>query len=99
MDNKENKDRLPAQEAEDLKVDGKERYRRDTKKTNRLWLWLGVLILCFILIWWLWGIGTAEDVEGTTNNAELTVPADTEQVETAAPADAPATQVPADQTK
>lgn len=37
------------------------------RKTNRLWLWLGVLILVIILVWWLFGIGTAEDAAGVIN--------------------------------
>lgn len=43
------------------------RRNNNTRKTNRLWLWLGVLILCIILIWWLFTLGTAEDTMGIIN--------------------------------
>ncbi len=44
-----------------------EQRNKSIRKTNRLRLWLGVLILCIILIWWLFGIGTAEDAVGVIN--------------------------------
>lgn len=53
--------------AEGLKANGKIRKNNSTRKTNRLWLWLGILILIFILIWWLFSIGTFNDLIGTAN--------------------------------
>ena len=54
-------------EAGKLKVDAKREERKHTQKVNKLWLWLGVLILIFILLWWLWSVGTFEDLIGVTN--------------------------------
>ncbi len=50
-----------------LRSQGKDRKNNGIRRTNRLWLWLGVIILIFILVWWLWTIGTAEDITGVTN--------------------------------
>ena len=47
--------------ADSLKANGKKMKRRDTFKTNKLWLWLGVIVLIFILLYWLFGIGTLGD--------------------------------------
>lgn len=54
-------------EAERLTAEGKVRKNDNSRKTNRMWLWFGVLILIFILIWWLYSIGTFEALIGTTN--------------------------------
>ena len=43
------------------------RHNNSTRKVNRLWLWLGVLILVFILLWWLYSIGTFEALTGVAN--------------------------------
>lgn len=53
--------------AEGLRADGKIRKNNGKARSNRLWIWLGVLILIFILIWWLFSIGTFSDLIGTTN--------------------------------
>lgn len=45
-----------------LPAEGKMRKRNDTVKINRLWLWLGVLLLVFILLYWLFAIGTFGDL-------------------------------------
>lgn len=58
---------LANQKAEEIMAEGKRRKNRNTKKINNLWLWLGVLILIFIIVWWLWTIGTFEDITGVTN--------------------------------
>lgn len=42
-------------------------HNRSTRKINKLWLWLGVLALCILLIWWIFSIGTAEDLSGVIN--------------------------------
>lgn len=55
------------EEAGRLRAQGRRRRDNNTRKVNRLWLWLGVLILIFILLWWLWSIGTFEDLTGVTN--------------------------------
>ena len=47
--------------AESLPANGRRR------KTNRLWLWLGVLTLIFILLYWLFSIGIFEDLIGYFN--------------------------------
>lgn len=60
-------DNRPDVEANGLRADGKKNENKSTKKMNRIWLWLGVLILCFILLWWIFGIGTAEDLSGVVN--------------------------------
>lgn len=58
---------LPNQTAEDILANGKRHHNHNTGKINRLWLWLGVIILIFILGWWLWTICIAEDVTGVDN--------------------------------
>lgn len=52
----------PDQIAESLKANGKNMKRKDTGKNNRLWLWLGVIILIFIILYWLFVIGTFGDM-------------------------------------
>lgn len=42
-------------------------HNRSTRKINKLWLWLGVLVLCILLVWWIFSIGTAEDLPGVIN--------------------------------
>ncbi len=51
----------------ELLTNGKRHKNDGVRKTNRLWLWLGVLILIFILLWWLWTIGMFGDLTGATN--------------------------------
>lgn len=51
----------------DLRYNAKKRQEETTRKNNRLWLWLGVIILIFILVYWLWTIGIFEDLTGVTN--------------------------------
>ena len=55
------------QEAQKLKAHGKNQKNNGIARSNRLWLWLGVLILIFILVWWLFSIGTFSDLIGTAN--------------------------------
>lgn len=50
-----------------LRADGKERHNNSTRKVNKLWMWLGVLVLIFILLWWLFAIGTFDDMLGVFN--------------------------------
>lgn len=53
--------------AEKLKADGKERKRKNTRRTNNWWLWFGVIILIFILVWWLYTMGIFGDMSGYFN--------------------------------
>ena len=63
-------ERLPNQEAESLLANGKNQHRENTRNINKMWIWLGVLILIFILLYFLFGIGTAEDVSGVQNGTQ-----------------------------
>lgn len=76
MDTMENKDRL--QEKEDKAFDemrnagknlqeARERKEVGTQKSSRLWVWLGVLVLIFILLYWLFAIGTFGDLANWFN--------------------------------
>lgn len=58
---------LAPEQAEGLTARGKVRKNRNTGKVNRIWLWFGVLILIFILLWWLFSIGTFDALLGTAN--------------------------------
>ena len=53
--------------ANGIKANGKIRKNDSIRKTNRIWLWLGVLVLIFILLWWLFSIGTFDALVGTAN--------------------------------
>lgn len=53
--------------ADSMRAEGKERHRENTRKINRLWLWLGVLILIAILLYWLFSIGLIGDLSGASN--------------------------------
>lgn len=50
-----------------MPAEGRERKRENTRKINKLWLWLGVLILVFILLWWLFTMGVFGDMTGFFN--------------------------------
>lgn len=70
MDNRERhirENESQNQTANELRANAKNRKNSNILKNNRLWLWLGVIILIFILFWWIFGIGTAEDIVGTAN--------------------------------
>lgn len=53
--------------ADKLRAEGKERKRKGTRRINNWWLWFGVIILIFILVWWLWTMGIFGDMTGTFN--------------------------------
>ncbi len=53
--------------AEKICADGCRRKRESTRKINRLWIWLGVLLLIMILLYWLFTIGMFEDLAGYIN--------------------------------
>lgn len=65
--NKEKDYQTPDQIAESMPAKGKNKKRNDTVKTNRLWVWLGIIVLIFILLYWLFAIGTFEDLIGYFN--------------------------------
>jgi cytochrome c-type biogenesis protein CcmH/NrfG len=48
--------------ANSLRAEGRDRRRENTKKVNRLWLWLGILVLVAILLYWLFSIGLFESM-------------------------------------
>lgn len=54
--------------ADGLRANGKNQKRESTKRVNKLWLWLGVLVLVAILIWWLFTYVIAFDVAGDENS-------------------------------
>lgn len=53
--------------ANSVRARGRERSRENTRKVNRLWLWLGVLVLIAILLYWLFSIGMMESLAGVFN--------------------------------
>ncbi|MCH5222539.1 MAG: hypothetical protein J1E82_00730 [Muribaculaceae bacterium] len=53
--------------AKSMEAHQKDRERYHTRKINRLWLWLGVLVLVALLLWWIFSIGFFEDTTGVTN--------------------------------
>lgn len=57
----------PDQIAGSMPAEGRNRHRHHTAKSNRLWIWLGIIVLIFILLYWLFSIGMFEDLIGTTN--------------------------------
>lgn len=62
-DNADNADQI----ANSMTAKGKNEKRQGTAQSNRLWMWLGVIILIFILLYWLFSIGIFEDVIGYFN--------------------------------
>ena len=68
-DNQHRRDEAPNadQVARSMKAEQKEKHRENTRRMNRLWLWLGVLVLVAILLWWIFSIGMVEDASGVTN--------------------------------
>ena len=48
--------------ADSLPAKGKENKNNSTVRTNKLWMWLGVIVLIFILLYWLFAIGTFGDL-------------------------------------
>lgn len=63
----ENNHLTPDQIADSLPAGGKNRKNGNTRKTNRLWLWLGIIVLIFILIYWLFTIGMFDALTGAAN--------------------------------
>lgn len=53
--------------ANSMKAEARKRHRESTRKINRLWLWLGVLVLIAILLYWLFSIGIMESLASVFN--------------------------------
>lgn len=53
--------------ARSMKAEQKDKQREHTRRMNKLWIWLGVIILVIILLWWIFSIGFVEDATGFTN--------------------------------
>ncbi len=66
-ENEGHKYETPDQIANSMKANGKNRERGNTRRINRLWLWLGVLVLIFILLYWLFAMGTLGDLTNAFN--------------------------------
>ncbi|MDE6007473.1 MAG: hypothetical protein K2G67_07965 [Muribaculaceae bacterium] len=68
MGNKSSEIRREEEKAsEAARANYKDKKNETTRKNNKLWLWLGVLILIFILLYWLFSIGLFEDASGVIN--------------------------------
>lgn len=73
MDTKENKQKIEDKAFEEmraegrLKEEGRIRKEEGSKRSSRLWIWLGVLVLVFIIIYWLFAIGTFGDLQNWFN--------------------------------
>lgn len=68
MSNKSDEIRREEERAsEAARANYKDKKNETTRKNNKLWLWLGVLILIFILLYWLFSIGLFEDASGVIN--------------------------------
>lgn len=59
--------------ADRLRAEGKDLKRNSTKRINKLWLWLGVLVLVAILLWWLFTYVIFADEVGAFNGSLLNV--------------------------
>ncbi len=72
MDNKDRQE-MENKAFEEMRRAGKniQESRQDKEagpqRTNRLWVWLGVLVLIFILLYWLFAIGTFGDLANWFN--------------------------------
>lgn len=75
METRDNKEtRRNIEEAETMaRAEQRKRKNESTKRMNKLWMWLGVLILVFILLFWIFGIGTQEAVDGVDNGVQTTM--------------------------
>lgn len=73
MDNKERQE-LEDKAFNNMRNEGKniEKSRQKNNdeiptRSNRLWVWLGVIILIFIILYWLFAIGTFGDLANWFN--------------------------------
>ena len=53
--------------ANSLRAHSKVNKNESTKKVNNLWLWFGVLVLIFILLFWLFSMGIFGDLTSYFN--------------------------------
>lgn len=53
--------------ANSLRAHGHKERNERTRNVNKLWLWLGVLLLIAILLYWLFSIGIMESLSGVFN--------------------------------
>lgn len=53
--------------AQSMKAEEKNKHRENTRRINRLWLWLGILVLVAILLYWIFSIGLLESLTGVAN--------------------------------
>lgn len=70
MDSKEKNQNDPVnadQIANSLRVDAKKRQQANISKNNRLWLWLGILVLIAILLYCLFSIGLFGGLQNAAN--------------------------------
>ena len=73
MDTNENKQKIEDKAFEEmreegrLREEGRERKEEGSRNSNRLWIWLGALVLIFIIIYWLFAIGTFGDLQNWFN--------------------------------
>lgn len=73
MDTIENKQKIEDRAFEAMRKEGrlKEECRKrkadGTRRSNNLWIWFGVIILVFIIIYWLFAIGTFGDLQNWFN--------------------------------
>lgn len=50
--------------ARSMEAEQRDQQREHTRRMNRLWIWLGVMILVAILIWFIFGLGLFEAAGG-----------------------------------
>lgn len=73
MDTNENKQKIEnrvfeaIREEGKLKEEGRKRKMAGTKRSNNLWIWFGVIVLVFIIVYWLFAIGTFGDLQNWFN--------------------------------
>lgn len=77
MDTKDTRKQNIEEASTMARAEQRKRKNESTKRMNKLWMWLGVVILVFILLFWIFGIGTQEAIDGVDNGVqtELTSPA------------------------
>lgn len=58
----ETRDPRESVEINRLRADEKIRRNQSTRKVNRLWMWLAIIILVFILFWVIFSTGAFESL-------------------------------------
>ena len=53
--------------AKSMEANQKQHEREHVRNLNKLWIWLGVIVLVVLLLWWIFSIGFFEDTTGVTN--------------------------------